>query len=183
MSKQQNQIPVLQIVGYKNSGKTTLITKVVRHLVHGYGLRILTVKHDHGHFDMDREGTDTWAHRQAGAQSILIQSPHGIGLTMAHDQEKSLDQLLRLVQHAGDYDLALVEGFKQADFPKLVLIRHEKDLPLLEQLSNIKWAVFWQEADRQHYVHQCDRRGIAPFPTGLLVETDKLLTWVETIVL
>ncbi|QZT33210.1 molybdopterin-guanine dinucleotide biosynthesis protein B [Caldalkalibacillus thermarum TA2.A1] len=182
MFKHQDQIPVIQIVGYKNSGKTTLMTRLIKHLTSHHQLSIFTIKHDHGHFELDWEGSDTWAHRQAGARTTLIQSPHGIGLTMTHQKERTLEELLLLARYLGDYDLALVEGFKQADYPKLVLVRHQADFGLLEQLSHIRLAVFWREIDRLHYERQCDRQGIAPLPTGLLTETDKLLNRIETMI-
>lgn len=64
--------PALGFIGRKNSGKTTLLEKVISELT-ARGLKIATVKH-HGHpdFDIDILGRDSYRHRMAGAQSTLF---------------------------------------------------------------------------------------------------------------
>ena len=59
------------VVGWKNSGKTTLMERLVANIV-GRGLSVSTVKHAHHAFDVDHPGKDSWRHRAAGAQEVLV---------------------------------------------------------------------------------------------------------------
>src|SRR5262249_2954965 len=65
--------PVIGIVGWKNSGKTTLIESLLRDL-NGRGLRVSTLKHAHHAFDIDHPGKDSFRHREAGAHEVLVTS-------------------------------------------------------------------------------------------------------------
>ena len=56
-------IPIVSIVGKSDSGKTTLIEKLLPELTRR-GYRIATVKHDVHGFEVDREGKDSWRHKQ-----------------------------------------------------------------------------------------------------------------------
>ncbi|MFC4102228.1 molybdopterin-guanine dinucleotide biosynthesis protein B [Paenibacillus xanthanilyticus] len=133
--------PVLQIVGYKNSGKTTLVAALVR-LLKAEGFRVGTVKHDAHDFTMDHPGTDTWQHQEAGADVTAISSSRRAAVLT--NEPATLDALL---SHMGGMDIVLVEGFKQERYAKLVLIRKPDDLPLLEQLANIRLVVVWPEME------------------------------------
>ncbi len=63
------------VSGVKNSGKTTLITKLLPVLT-GRGLKVATIKHDGHDFQTDVPGTDTFAHFQAGAYGTVVFSDH-----------------------------------------------------------------------------------------------------------
>ncbi|WP_458122228.1 molybdopterin-guanine dinucleotide biosynthesis protein B [Paenibacillus sp. Z6-24] len=130
--------PVVQIVGYKNSGKTTLVTGLLR-LGVARGMRIAVIKHDAHEFQMDHAGTDTFAHTEAGAAAVAITSPARTAII--REQPSTLQQLvMELAAHAAKpYDLILVEGFKQENYPKAVLIARESDVELLDQLSELQW--------------------------------------------
>ena len=67
-------IPIISIVGKSDSGKTTLIEKLLPELVRR-SYRIATVKHDVHGFEVDREGKDSWRHKKAGAHTVIISSP------------------------------------------------------------------------------------------------------------
>ena len=127
-------LPVLQIVGYKNSGKTTLLCGLVRRF-RAEGFTVAAIKHDAHGFDFDRPGTDTRKMADAGADFVAIASPHRTAWT--RNRSLSLDELIGLAAGA---DLALVEGFKDAPHPKLVLLRDAEDLPLLD-LANAAAAI------------------------------------------
>lgn len=118
---------VLQVVGYQNSGKTTLMTKLITRAAEN-GLRVASIKH-HGHGGSpDRK--DSTRHQQAGA---MIAGVEGNGLLQLNIQRDSwpLDDILA-VYNTFPVDLILVEGFKKEWYPKVVLIRTEEDLLLLE---------------------------------------------------
>jgi molybdopterin-guanine dinucleotide biosynthesis protein B len=128
---------IIQIVGYKNSGKTHLICRLVRELT-ALGYRVGTVKHDAHDFEIDREGRDTWQHQAAGAHYVAITSP--VKTALIERQPVSLESL---IARMSDADIILVEGFKSADYPKIVLLRSEEDTELLERVSRPVAAAAW----------------------------------------
>jgi molybdopterin-guanine dinucleotide biosynthesis protein B len=113
--------PVLSIVGKSESGKTTLIEKLIPVLkLRGY--RIGIVKHAHHGFDMDREGKDSYRHRQAGADTVMIASPGQMALVKNMPGE-SIDDVLPYFE---DMDLLITEGFKRDKAPKIEVFRAER---------------------------------------------------------
>jgi molybdopterin-guanine dinucleotide biosynthesis protein B len=174
-----NQAPVLQVVGYKNSGKTTLITTFITYLSSTYQLKIASLKHDHHGFSLDVEGKDTWKHRQAGAVVSLIQSQVGLGLTMGQDRERSLCELVDFVHTLGSYDMIIVEGFKREAYPKIVLIRHKDDISLIQELTQIQILIFTR-GDALHLYEKGMEKGILPqYPYFQLDEEGKIIKWVD----
>ncbi|MHA6528964.1 molybdopterin-guanine dinucleotide biosynthesis protein B [Paenibacillus sp. BAC0078] len=131
---------VCQIVGYKNSGKTTLICELIP-LLRSKGCTVAVIKHDGHDFDMDHEGTDTWKQRQAGASAVAITS----GTRTAKIEERA-SSLAELIAAFADYDYVLVEGFKQEQYPKIGLIRREADFSLLSEVSNLSAVALWSTA-------------------------------------
>ena len=63
--------PILSFVGHSNSGKTTLIERIIPELIRA-GYRIATVKHAGHGFELDTEGKDSWRHKQAGASTVIV---------------------------------------------------------------------------------------------------------------
>jgi molybdopterin-guanine dinucleotide biosynthesis adapter protein len=136
MSIDQSQ-RVMGIIGWKNSGKTTLVVALVRELT-GRGFRVATVKHAHHAFDIDQPGKDSYQHREAGAQDIIVSS----GARWAHmheivnEPEPELDDLLPRLPAATD--IILVEGFKRDAHPKIEVIPPDFDgSPLSLEDENI----------------------------------------------
>jgi molybdopterin-guanine dinucleotide biosynthesis protein B len=136
---------VFQIVGYKNTGKTTLICRLIEMLA-GKGIRVGVVKHDAHDFDMDHLGTDTWKHRKAGAKTVAITSEHRTAII----REKSTP-LYELISQFNDVDVILVEGYKFENFPKILIIRTEKDIELMDQIQNVKAVASWLPQDRLNF--------------------------------
>lgn len=112
---------VFGIVGRKNSGKTHLVTRLVR-LGTARGLRVSTIKHAHHAFDIDTPGKDSYEHRAAGAQEVLVASAARWALMHEHRgaQEPSLQALLGRLAPC---DLVLVEGFKREVRDRLEVYR------------------------------------------------------------
>ena len=117
--KNQNTTPVVCIVGFSGAGKTTVTVGLVAALKQR-GLRVGTIKHDVHGFEIDRPGKDSWRHKQAGASTTIISSPAQIGLVKDVDHDHHPLELLPLL---GEMDIVLVEGFKQADLPKIEVFR------------------------------------------------------------
>jgi molybdopterin-guanine dinucleotide biosynthesis adapter protein len=121
-------IPIISIVGKSNSGKTTLIEKLVPSLTRR-GYRVATVKHDIHGFEVDREGKDSWRHKQAGAHTVVISSPQKIALIRDVEKDLTLDEIRgRWIQ---DVDLILSEGYKKDVQPKIEVFRKEIHKKLL----------------------------------------------------
>lgn len=122
---------VFGITGWKNSGKTTLVADLVKHLS-GHGLKVSTIKHAHCNFDIDKPGTDSFKHREAGAQQVLLASSNRWALMheLRNDQEPELDELL---QHLEPVDLVIVEGFKMGDQPKIQVVRPQNNTERLPE--------------------------------------------------
>lgn len=114
--------PVVCICGPKKSGKTLLTERLVRCLT-GRGLAVGTLKHDGHDFTLDpldREGTDSWRHRAAGAGASAVFSAHRWALF--RDGEPDLTTLLGLM---ADMDLVLAEGLKGSAWPKILVLGPE----------------------------------------------------------
>ncbi|MEZ5667681.1 MAG: molybdopterin-guanine dinucleotide biosynthesis protein B [Alphaproteobacteria bacterium] len=108
---------VFGIVGWSGSGKTVLVEKLIARFV-ACGIGVSTIKHAHHAFDIDRPGKDSYRHRQAGAQEVMVASRARVAMVreLRGAPEPTLDELLaRLIP----VDLVLVEGFKFAHHAKL----------------------------------------------------------------
>lgn len=121
-------IPIVSIVGKSDSGKTTLIEKLLPELTKK-GYRIATVKHDTHGFEMDREGKDSWRHKQAGAYSVVVSSPKKVALIRDVEKDLNLDEIREKFIH--DVDLIITEGYKKDIQPKIEIFRKEKHENLL----------------------------------------------------
>ncbi len=108
---------VFGITGWKNSGKTTLTEKLVAELTRR-GWKVSTVKHAHHGFDIDKEGTDSFRHRQAGASEVAIVSGRRWALMheLHGEEEPTLDEVLKRLAPC---DLVLVEGYKREGHKKI----------------------------------------------------------------
>jgi len=113
--------PLLSVVGKSNSGKTTLLVKLIAEF-RQRGFRIGTIKHDVHGFEMDRPGKDTWRHKEAGSLTTIISSPFQIGMVKDVDHDHHPNELLSLLY---DMDIVLAEGYKRGNWPKLEVFRSE----------------------------------------------------------
>ena len=117
------------ITGYKNAGKTGLMERLVTEIT-GRGFTVSTVKHAHHSFDVDHPGKDSFRHRQAGANQVLLSSRNRWALMteLRGADEASLDDLLAQLTPV---DLVLVEGYKRDRHPKIEAYRGETGHPLI----------------------------------------------------
>src|SRR5690606_20199098 len=107
--------------GFSGSGKTTLIEQLIP-LFTARGLRVSLIKHAHHAFDVDQPGKDSYRHREAGAQEVLVSSSRRWALM--HELRGEPEPALgALVGRMAPCDLLLVEGFKRAALPKLEVYR------------------------------------------------------------
>ena len=125
--------PIVSVVGESQSGKTTLIEKLIAELK-SRGYRVATIKHSVHRLSFDKPSKDSWRHIQAGSDATAIASPHQIVLIKTVSEEPDLSQMARLL--GADYDIILAEGFKQSNAPKLEV--HRKAVgPPLSQISHL----------------------------------------------
>jgi len=113
-------VPVLAIVGYSNSGKTTLMEKLIAGLT-AKGLRIATIKHSHHQPELDTPGKDSWRHKQAGATGSLLLGPEQMMLVQDVRQTQTPQQLADL--YFTGSDLVLLEGFASMPCAKIEVLR------------------------------------------------------------
>lgn len=125
---------IFGVVGWKNSGKTTLVERLVAEIA-GRGISVSTLKHAHHAFDIDHPGKDSWRHRQAGAREVLVSSGQRWALMhelaggpRAREDEPSLHELLAKLSPV---DLVLVEGYKRDGHPKIEAHRVETGQSLI----------------------------------------------------
>ena len=121
--------PTICIVGRPKSGKTTLISKLIPELKNR-GFRVATIKHVTHDFDIDQEGKDSWHHRQAGSECVILSSPHKIAVTQIVDHDLPPDELLRFVSE--DFDIVIAEGYKHSNAPKIEVQRKEIGEPVCQ---------------------------------------------------
>jgi molybdopterin-guanine dinucleotide biosynthesis protein MobB len=118
--------PIVSIVGCSNSGKTTLIEKLIPELKRR-GYRIGTIKHTHHVPDIDRAGKDSSRHRAAGADTVVLASPGRVAMIKQTDSE-SIDAL---AGYFNDVDLLMTEGYKGEPKPKIEVVRAAMGTELL----------------------------------------------------
>ena len=111
---------VFALIGKQNSGKTTLLEKLIPALA-ARGVRVGTIKHHHGDIQMDTPGKDTWRHKQAGARAVLLSSPTGIGFIRDTPGDTPVEDLVS--RYFPDVDLVIAEGYKGSTFPKIEVFR------------------------------------------------------------
>ena len=136
------RFPLLQIVGYQNSGKTTLVEKIVKKGTE-LGVKIATIKH-HGHTSSLKkinQEKDSSRHFEAGASATIVEGGGNLQLE-AKTSGWTLEKLIQLYA-LFENDMIVIEGFKSADYPKIVLIRNDEDMELLTSLTNIVAVITW----------------------------------------
>lgn len=112
---------VLGVVGWKNSGKTTLVARLVERLA-ADGLVVSTIKHAHVRFDIDHPGKDSFRHRQAGARQVAVVSP--LRWALMHELRGAPEPALgEVLARLDPCDVVLVEGYKHDPHPKIEVRR------------------------------------------------------------
>ena len=112
---------MLSIVGWSNSGKTTFITKLIPKLKEK-GYKVATIKHNDHKFEIDKAGKDSWRHREAGAETVILSSPKKVAVIKEVAEEVPIKELAENYIDSS-FDLIIVEGFKSGDLPKIEIFR------------------------------------------------------------
>ena len=120
---------VYGVIGWKNSGKTSLMERLVAEIT-GRGFSVSTVKHVHHAVDLDQPGKDTFRHRQAGAREVVLASADRFALMVEHRGPEP--ELPAILARLAPVDLVLVEGYKRDFHPKVEVWRAETGQPLIQ---------------------------------------------------
>ena len=144
MNTKKKLPPVVSIVSKKDSGKTTLLVKLIPE-IKKRGYTVGTLKHDTHGFDIDHEGKDTWRHKKAGSDVVVISCPWKISLIKDVEKELTIDDLVE--NFFMDTDIVITEGYKREDKPKIELFRKaahaspvyssSKDSTLIAMISDV----------------------------------------------
>jgi len=124
--------PVICVVGHSNSGKTTLVEKLLTELK-ARGYRVATAKHAQ-EIDLDHPGTDSWRHLASGSEAMVLATHDRAALLKPMAAVPSLDEVVRMLGE--DYDLIIAEGFKTESAPKIEVQRKPTG-PLLNDLKGL----------------------------------------------
>lgn len=121
---------IFAISGYKNSGKTTLITKLIPVLTQK-GYKVAVIKHDGHDFESDVPGTDSYRHQKAGAYGTAVFSSKRMMITKETEEANERD-LMRAFPEA---DIILLEGLKHSPYPKYFCNYPEQEPMPAEELA------------------------------------------------
>lgn len=126
------------VIGWKNSGKTSLLERLVAE-ISGRGFSVSTIKHVHHSVDLDQPGKDTFRHRQAGAREVVLASADRFALMVEHRGPEP--ELPAVLARLAPVDLVLVEGYKRDAHPKVEVWREETGHPLIQPHDPLVRAV------------------------------------------
>ena len=134
---------VYGVIGWKNSGKTSLMERLVAEIT-GRGFTVSTVKHVHHDVDLDHPGKDTWRHRAAGASEVVLASAHRFAILREHRGPEP--ELSEVLARLAPVDLVLVEGYKRDAHRKVEVWRRETGHELIQTHDPLVRAVATDEA-------------------------------------
>ncbi|MDQ0198163.1 molybdopterin-guanine dinucleotide biosynthesis protein B [Neobacillus ginsengisoli] len=143
---------IFQVVGFQNSGKTTVISKLIQTLKE-HGLKSVIIKH-HGHGGKPEvsQKKDSAMHLVAGAYASIVEGD-GRLILQAENSEWDLEEQIKLMEFFQP-DVILIEGFKLKNYPKLLLLRESNDLSLLTKVSNVKVIMYWKDELKRNLEEQ-----------------------------
>ena len=126
--------PIISVVGKSDSGKTTLLEKLITELKRR-GYKVAIIKHTVEDIELDKQGKDTWRFSQSGSDVVAISSGRKLALMKKLERDFSPQELSRFI--AWNYDLILTEGFKQSGTIKIEVHRKEQGEGLLSPVKQL----------------------------------------------
>lgn len=126
-------IPLVFVAGYSNSGKTTVVEKLVKELK-DRGYRVATIKHAAHGYSSDPPGKDSWRTFQAGAEQVIVAGPTSYTI---HHSCRTPPRLKDLTKQVKAADIIIVEGFKSEPGPKIEVYRNNYSTRRLPRGSEV----------------------------------------------
>jgi molybdopterin-guanine dinucleotide biosynthesis protein B len=143
---------IFQIVGFQNSGKTTIMAKILKELK-TTGIKAVSIKH-HGHGGKPdvADQKDSARHIEHGAIAAIVEGD-GRVLLQAEKTSWTLHEEIRLMEFF-DPEIILIEGYKKESYPKVLLVREEEDIDQLIKLANIQFIMLWNNEIKEQLTEQ-----------------------------
>jgi len=126
-------IPIVSIVGKSDSGKTSLLEKLIPELKRR-GYRVATIKHDAHRFEIDHPGKDSYRHFHAGSDWTVIASPAKIASVRQLDRELTLAEIAETISGV---DVILTEGFRREARQRIEVSRRARSMELMSDASEL----------------------------------------------
>ena len=136
------------VIGWKNSGKTTLVSKLVDYFS-SLNLKVGVIKHAHHSFDIDHPNTDSYKIRKSGAYKTTIVSNKRLAFIEERAEDNEID-LKSIIDMNKDCQILILEGFKKNnDIPKIeVFLKKNKKEHLYKNVEKVKLLV--TDDDKSH---------------------------------
>ena len=125
---------IIGITGWKDVGKTYYAGLIIKLLVKK-GYQVGSIKHAHHDFDIDKPGTDSFKHREAGSNQVIISSSKRWAKITENnnENEKNLDELIKELTSV---DIVVVEGFKKDNHPKIQILSKDSKY-INKEINNV----------------------------------------------
>ena len=147
---------IIGVVGWKDSGKTTLIEKLIKEF-NQRQRTVSTIKHSHHNFSVDRQGTDSFRHFNAGAKETILASDTK-WIKFSRQVSECEASLMHLIKQIIPVDIVIVEGFKASGHKKVEVVNSiSKRRPLYENDKTICGVIFNQHKMQNTRLPQFER--------------------------
>ena len=147
---------IIGVVGWKNTGKTTLIEKLINEF-NKRNFTVSTIKHSHHYFSVDRQGTDSYRHFNAGTKETILASEKK-WIKFSRQTSKPIPNLPYLIEQIIPVDIVIVEGFKDSDHKKVEVVDSKSGRkPLFEGDSTICGLIINQHKIQNAVLPQFER--------------------------
>lgn len=163
-------VPIISIVGKSNSGKTTLVEKII-HILKKRGYKVGAIKHDAHQFEIDHRGKDSWKMAQAGADTVVIASNEKMAMVKRLDFEVNIEDMVNRL--FDDVDIVITEGYKRQNKPKIEVIRFGE--LLMGECDNLIAII--DNTEKKGAFHIPDN--LNEIPVYELSETEKIVDLIE----
>lgn len=122
--------PRIAVIGYKNSGKTTVVENLVKALTNN-GFKTATIKHiSEKNFSIDKEGSDTWRHSVSGAKLVAAVAEAETTLIIKCGFKDFSAE--KFIIPLNNFDVLIFEGFKNflvnEEVAKIICVKSEGEL-------------------------------------------------------
>ncbi|EKF1958958.1 molybdopterin-guanine dinucleotide biosynthesis protein B [Listeria monocytogenes] len=155
---------ILQIIGFKNSGKTTLLNALIR-ASRKENYTVSAIKHDAHDFYVDHAGTDSYSFQESGAEAVVIANSRQYAV-----MEQTGIDLKTAIQKLPESDIVLIEGYKEGPFPKIILIREQAEMELLKNSKAVHKIATHNPALKKEAIFIGEEKALNTFAETLIKE-------------